>query len=404
VPVTTLANRRDRTGLVVALIALAALIFYVGTYLALSHPPRDQYGHVIGRDFVNTWMGARAVLAGNLHALLNVDLHNQMLTAVLGHMPPHNWSYPPALLLFIWPLGFLPYMTALAAWSLAGFAAYVGASATHSRSAKFLLFVAAAPAIAVNLHSGQTGFFTAAILILFFRFLDERPILAGALLGIMLCKPHLVVLFPLALALSGRWRVFATATVTVVVLIAATALAFGADIWSEYFRLVVPVQRGVLDTGTGFLSMMPTGFMHARMLGASNAVSWMVQAPFTVLALAAVLWTFAELPRFFSDNRSPLIGKRSRRRDPLLSAGVLLTASVVVSPYAFAYDMVVFGWLVAMLWPRLPAWGDRVLLLAVWTLPVTMLVLGDLMLPAAAPVLALFLIRLAVLARPQLPS
>ncbi|GAA0576498.1 glycosyltransferase 87 family protein [Rhizomicrobium electricum] len=385
-PVTTLANRRDRTGLVVALIALAALIFYVGTYLALSHPPRDQYGHVIGRDFVNTWMGARAVLAGNLHALLNVDLHNQMLTAVLGHMPPHNWSYPPALLLFIWPLGFLPYMAALAAWSLAGLAAYLGASATHHRSAKFLLFVAAAPAIAVNLHSGQTGFFTAAILILFFRFLDERPILAGALLGVMLCKPHLVVLFPLALALSGRWRVFAAATVTVVVLIAATALAFGADIWSEYFRLVVPVQRGVLDTGTGFLSMMPTGFMHARMLGASNATAWMVQTPFTVLALAAVIWTFA------------------KRRDPLLSAGVLLTASVVVSPYAFAYDMVVFGWLVAMLWPRLPAWGDRVLLLAVWTLPVTMLVLGDLMLPAAAPVLALFLIRLAVLARPQLPS
>nr|WP_279589353.1 glycosyltransferase family 87 protein [Rhizomicrobium electricum] len=301
-------------------------------------------------------------------------------------MPPHNWSYPPALLLFIWPLGFLPYMAALAAWSLAGLAAYLGASATHHRSAKFLLFVAAAPAIAVNLHSGQTGFFTAAILILFFRFLDERPILAGALLGVMLCKPHLVVLFPLALALSGRWRVFAAATVTVVVLIAATALAFGADIWSEYFRLVVPVQRGVLDTGTGFLSMMPTGFMHARMLGASNATAWMVQTPFTVLALAAVIWTFA------------------KRRDPLLSAGVLLTASVVVSPYAFAYDMVVFGWLVAMLWPRLPAWGDRVLLLAVWTLPVTMLVLGDLMLPAAAPVLALFLIRLAVLARPQLPS
>jgi len=99
------------------------------------------------------------------------------------------------------------------------------------------------------------------------------------------------------------------------------------------------------------------------------------------------------LSRFFSDNRFPLIGKRSgRRRDPLESAGVLLTASVLVSPYAFAYDMVVFGWLIAMLWPRRP---DRLLLLAVWTLPLTMLALGEVPLPVAAPILAIFLVRLA---------
>jgi hypothetical protein len=110
------------------------------------------------------------------------------------------------------------------------------------------------------------------------------------------------------------------------------------------------------------------------------------------------------LSRFFSDDRAPLIGKRSGRRDPLLSAGTLLTASVIVSPYSFAYDMVVFGWLVAMLWPRLPGWGDRALLLTVWTLPVTMLGLGDAMLPLAAPILAIFLIRLAALAPPRAPQ
>jgi alpha-1,2-mannosyltransferase len=377
---------RDRAGLIIALIGLIALILYAGSYLALSHPPRDQYGFVLGRDFVNTWMGAKTVLAGHARDVLQVGLHMRRLVDALGAMPPHNWSYPPALFLFIWPLGVLSYLPALAVWSLAGLAAYLGAAATHARSANYLLFVAAAPAIAVNLCSGQTGFFTAALLIVFFRVLDERPLLAGALLGLMLVKPHLVVLFPLALIVGGRWRTFAAAAMMVIVLIAATALAFGADIWSDYFRFVVPVQRGVLDTGTGFLSMMPTGFMHARMLGASNAVAWMVQIPFTLLAVAAVVWTFA------------------KRRDPLLSAGVLLTASVIVGPYAFAYDMVVFGWLVAKLWPRWPGWGDRGLLLTVWTLPVTMLALGEAMLPVAAPILALFLIRLTVQMRPQLPS
>ncbi len=379
----TAPSWRARTdgGLIIALASLLCLIFYIASYLAHAHPPRDAYGYVLGRDFVNTWMGARAVLSGTAHEILNVDVHIRRMSAVLGPMPPHNWSYPPALFLFIWPLGFLSYTGALAVWSVTGFAAYLGAAATHDRSLRFLLFVAAAPAIAVNLFSGQTGFFTAAILILFFRWLDERPILAGAVLGLMLCKPHLALLFPLALAFSGRWRTLLAAGASALMLVVATALIFGADIWSDYFRLVVPVQRGVLDTGTGFLTMMPTGFMHARMLGAPLSVAWKVQAVVAVAAVAIVAWTFV------------------KRRDPLLSAAVLLTASVIATPYSFNYDMVVFGWLTAMLWPRLPGIWDRLLLLAVWTLPVTMVVFGDLSLPLAVPILVLFLIRLAILAR-----
>ena len=383
----TVRTKRDAS-LVIAALGLIGLIAYVAAYLIQSQPPRDQFGQIIGRDFVNTWMGAKTVLAGRAHEVLQVGLHMRRLTEALGPMPPHNWSYPPALFLFIWPLGLLPYLAAYAVWSLLGYAAYLAASATHERRASYLLFVAAAPAVAVNLCSGQTGLFTAAILILVFRFLDEKPLLAGALLGLMLCKPHLVVLFPLALIVSGRWRVLGAAAVSSLALIAVTALVFGPSIWSDYFRLVVPVQRGVLDTGTGFLSMMPTGFMQARMLGASNLLAWTVQTPFTILSLAAVVWTFA------------------KRRDPLVSAGVLLTAGVLVGPYAFAYDMVVFGWLIARLWPRLPSRADRVLLFLVWTLPVTMLWAGDHGLAIAAPILAIFLIRLAFLVRvpaPQLP-
>lgn len=385
-PVTNNCKRDVSLG--IAALGLASLIVYVAAYLILSHPPRDQFGQIIGRDFVNTWMAAKTILDGHAREVLQVGLHMRRLVEALGPMPPHNWSYPPALFLFIWPLGYLPYLAACAMWSISGYAAYLFASATHDRRPAYLLLAAAAPAVAVNLCSGQTGFFTAAILILFFRYLDEKPLLAGALLGLMLCKPHLVVLFPLALLISGRWRVIAAAAISTAVLIAVTALIFGTEIWSDYFRFVLPVQRGVLDTGTGFLSMMPTAFMHARMLGASNAVAWMVQIPFTTGAFAAVVWAFA------------------KRRDPILVAGILLTASVLAGPYAFAYDMVIFGWLIAKLWPCLPCPADRILLVAVWTLPVTMLAAGDHLMPIAAPVLAIFLIRLAFLARgraPQLP-
>jgi hypothetical protein len=141
------------------------------------------------------------------------------------------------------------------------------------------------------------------------------------------------------------------------------------------------VQKGVMETGSGFLTMMPTGFMQARMMGADLATARLVQVPFTLLALAALLWTFA------------------KRRDPLLSIAILVTASFVVTPYVFDYDMVVFGWLIAMLWSRFNAGWDRALLLVIWTLPVAMLFYGGWYLPIAAPLMALFLIRLVKMQR-----
>lgn len=372
---------KDRLQFTVTVLAGVCLVGFLGNYLLQVETPRDHNGYIVGRDFVNTWMGARAVLAGRVTDLFHINVHMQQLLAAFGPMPPHNWSYPPTLLLFIWPVGFLPYLAACAAWSVAGFAAYLGASMRFDRSLRTLAFVAVAPAVGIDVFSGQTGFFTAALMILACRDLDERPIRAGVFLGAMICKPHLVVLFPLALALSGRWRTFCAAGATAILLVAAAAVAFGADVWTDYFRLVMPVQRGVLNTGTGFLSMMPTGFMNARMLGAPVPVAWSIQIPFTLLAVAAVVWTFRV------------------RRDPLLSYAVLLTASVVVTPYSFNYDMVVFGWLTAMLWSRFGGTWDRVLLLAVWALPVTMLPLGDQHLPVSAPLMAVFLIRLLSMLR-----
>jgi alpha-1,2-mannosyltransferase len=377
--------RRD-AGLIIALIGLAGLVVFFGDYLSHAHPPRDRWGYMLGRDFVNTWMGARAVLNGTVGSLLNVDAHNLALLHALGPMPPHNWSYPPALLLFIGPLGFFDYVPALALWSLVGYAAYVAASATFERSARYLILVAAAPVVAANLYSGQTGFFTAAVLILFFRFLDERPILSGAILGLMLCKPHLVLLFPLALLISGRWRTFVAAGGMAAALVGVTALVFGAHVWPDYFHMVVPVQRGVLDYGTGFITMMPTGFMHGRLMGLPLAQCWQIQVPFTLFGIGAVVWTFI------------------KRRDPVLSAAVLLTASIIATPYSFNYDMVAFGWLTAMLWPRLTGFWDRVLLVAVWTLPLSFVGAGELHLPLGAPFLAFFLVRLLAALSPPRPA
>src|SRR6185503_11273055 len=71
------------------------IIFELG-YFPFTRPPFDPLGYLIGRDFVNTWMGAGAALAGNPQPWFDFDTYNRALQALFGpSFPEHNWSYPP---------------------------------------------------------------------------------------------------------------------------------------------------------------------------------------------------------------------------------------------------------------------------------------------------------------------
>jgi hypothetical protein len=118
--------------------------------------------------------------------------------------------------------------------------------------------------------------------------------------------------------------------------------------------------------------MMPTVFMNARIAHVPLDVAWALQIAMSLAAVAAVVWTYW------------------RRRDPVLSVALFVTATFLVTPYAFNYDMVVFGWVIALL--REPL-DDR-LAMAVWTLPVTAMLLGLFGIPGSAAVLAAFAVRL----------
>src|SRR6185436_1676940 len=106
-------------GVVAAVFAVVA----AGSYLFYSMPPFDPFGYLTGRDFVNTWMGARATLDGDPKLWFDFTAYNAALHQIFGaNFPQHNWSYPPHLLLLIWPFGFLPYLAAYVLWCVIGFA------------------------------------------------------------------------------------------------------------------------------------------------------------------------------------------------------------------------------------------------------------------------------------------
>jgi hypothetical protein len=369
-------------------VAGAAFLFAIEfAYFMLSGipsfwvPSLDALGQTaIGRDFLNTWMGGRSAFAGGPVAWFDAPAYNKFLREFMGvaHMQEYFWSYPPHVLLFIWPFGLLPYFPAFLLWTLLGFAAFLFSVASAGVERRHLLFVAVAPAVAINVFVGQNGFFTAALLIGGLSNIERRPILAGIFFGILSVKPQLGLLLPLVLALGGHWRTIATATGTVAALVGATALLYGADIWTAYLEKVLPQQYYLQEHQGGLLlRMVPSVFYGARVMGLPLDTAWGLQTIVSAAGVAAVVWTFW------------------RRRDPVLSTALLVTAIFLVSPYSLSYDMVVLGWVVALVRQHETTGpADHYLLMAVWALPAAMLLNSELRTPTAALVLSAFVARL----------
>jgi alpha-1,2-mannosyltransferase len=363
-------------------ILLAVLISDFQLAAAQSFPNfiLDSGGFPVGRDFLNTWMGAKSAFSGGPAAWFDFHVYNEAVQQVTGdpNLPPLFWSYPPHLLLFIWPFGLLGFLPAYALWCIIGLALYVRASLAGGVDRRQWVFLAVAPAVAVNVFLGQNGFLTAALLIGGLANLDRRPIVAGILFGILTIKPQFGMLLPVMLVLTGRWRVIASAAATTLVLVAATALWFGADVWIGYVQKVVPQQHWLLiAAGDHAWNIVSSVFVSARLIGLSDDWAWAAQAVASCCAFSTVVWTFW------------------RRRDPVLSQALFVTATFLFSPWMLNYDMVVFGWVVALLRGRDDeTYVDHGLALAVWTLQGLMLPFGSSHIPIALIVLPLFAGRL----------
>ncbi len=364
-------------------ILLAVLGLEFDYYATQSFPSFafDIGGLPVGRDFLNTWMGGRSAFSGGPAAWFDFGTYSDVVRHVIGHpdMPPvFFWSYPPHLLLFIWPFGLLAFLPAYVLWCVVGLALYVWAALAGGVDRRYWLFLAVAPAVAVNVFFGQNGFLTAALLIGGLANLDRRPTVAGILFGILTIKPQFGLLLPVLLVMTSRWRVIAAAAATAAALVIVTAIWFGPHIWVEYLQKVVPQQHQLLITAGNYgWPIVSSVFVNARLIGLPDDWAWAAQALSSCCALGMVIWTFW------------------RRRDPVLSLALFVTATFLFSPWMLSYDMVVFGWVVALLRGREDnTYVDHSLALAVWALPILMLPFGFSHIPVALLVLPLFAGRL----------
>ena len=368
-------------------LTIGAAVFFVTLEIAVlvhagwppaGRPWLDAEHYVFGRDFINTWMGGRSVFFGGPAPWFDFRVYNEAIRRVMGQdYPLVFWSYPPHAVLFAWPFGLLPYLPAYLAWCAAGITIYL-LVAKQAVPQERLLFLAAAPSVAVCVFFGQNGFYTAALLIGGLLSRDRRPVLSGVLFGLLTVKPQMGLLLPVILLIERRWLTIAAAVATVAVLVTVTAMLFGWSVWIEYLQKVVPQQRWLTEHGGDLLfALVGSFYFGARLIHLPQGLDWAVQWIACAFAVAGVTWTYW------------------RRRDPALSFAVFATAIFLCPPYILSYDMVILGFVVALLRGRNDnTQADHWLYIAVWTLPITMMVAAIVKVPLAPIVLTAFACRL----------
>jgi hypothetical protein len=344
-------------------VVIFGLVLVMWTAAALP-TMMDAKGKPIGFDFMAFWSAARLAVEGRAAAAFSAAAMLQTArSAIPGviHMSGHLalWHYPPICLLLLLPLGLLPYLTALAVF-MAGTVALWAALVRRVLPDRANWIVAAAlPAGWINVIHGQNGFLTAALAGFALILLDSAPIMSGVLIGLLALKPHLALMFPIALIAGRHWRTFGAAAATVSALGSASFLAFGWTAWAAFFA-DMPHVRELLDSGWLPWGMMPSVYACALSLGAPDAVASALQG-LVAAAAAACVW-FAW--------RRPAAPFEAR-------AATLVIASLLAFPYVFYYDLTWAGlalaWLARDGMRRGFFQGEREVLLIAFLCPIAIL-------------------------------
>ncbi len=288
------------------------------------------YGEPNGFDFVGFWSASHLLLQGTpLAAYSSAALNHAALTISPRISLPELWPYPPNFLLLVAPLALLPAWLSYLIFTLFTTVVFVLLARRALPLRDAWLPIVAFPALWVNAGYGQNACVTAGLAFGAFLLLEKRPILAGVCIGLLSMKPHLALLFPIALACAGLWRVFWAAAATALVFTAMSIAVFGLAV-VPLFVHAIHIASLALNIGAAPWSQGASAFSALRLLGASSAIAYAAQAGTATFAALTVGWVWRTC-------------HATEVRALALVAGTMLT-----SPYLFIYDTVWLGIPLAM--------------------------------------------------------
>ena len=293
-------------------------------------------------DYLARWTAGGMVLDGQVSDLYDPAAQSR-IQADMGATRLSWFVSPPYVALLFAPLAALPYPVSAAVWTLVSVALLVWsartASGLHPRLARLgtptgMLVAGSCQPVLELVGGGQDTALVLAALVLGAKWLSQgRGLAAGLALGVGAVKPQLVVLVPVLLLMLRQWRALLGFVVSCAIAATAATLALGPQVWLDW--------RGVLTSALYTTEVQAAqAWKNDSMYG---LVASLVPAPsivvvlWVVLAGAVVVLTIKAWPHLKDTGPVSL----------LLVTTPLVT--VLVSPHAMVYDLVLLVPAVAFL-------------------------------------------------------
>jgi hypothetical protein len=309
---------------------LVSSIWLAQTYLASTAIGLASMDRVaFGNDFIDFWAAPRLALLGRVADVYNFSkFHVFQLATIDGPIHLYHYDYPPIMILLNLPFALLPYLWSLGVWFFGGlllFGLAVRAAWPRAmpRWGDVALYTLAVPATYANALSGQNGAWIAAIFGGGLMLMERRPILGGALLGMLVAKPQMAFLIPVALLCWRRWSALIAFSVTAAVLILVTVPLFGIDAWWAFANRVDILRRLVLEDDTKFWYIFISVFVAVRQLPAPLPLAYAAQAAASVMTLVLAIHAWR--------SSGPQSAKNA----------VLVIGTFLMTPYVQCYDLFV---------------------------------------------------------------
>ena len=293
----------------------------------------DIFGHPIGTDFISFYAAGSLAWKGSASAAYDVIQHFAAEKAAIDNdaISYYAFHYPPMFLLSLLPFVWLPYCLSLIAWQGVTLTFCLTMIQKVVDRKETLVLALAFPATFVTLSHGQSAFLTTGLFCGALYYLDRKPWLAGVMIGFLTIKPHLGILFPFLLILTGRWQVFWSATFAALVFAALSCAIFGLETW-QAFIASTSLATEELHTGLIFpLYKMQSLFASLRLNGVDLGVAYGAHGFFAVIAAVSVL-------------RAWRLGCSSEIKNAAFVTGTLL-----MTPYLLDYDLMLLAIVIACL-------------------------------------------------------
>ncbi|HEX6660879.1 MAG TPA: glycosyltransferase family 87 protein [Sphingomicrobium sp.] len=304
-------------------LALLLFLWVVGMGFALQKhgvPP------IWDSDYLNYWFAPRAIRAGvNPY---DVAAYKQYGLSFFpkANPPQFNFTYPPHSLFLFWPLSYFSAYVSYAAWDVLSLAAFWLAAKRVLPKGLPAVVAVLNPATFLCIQFGQTSLLAGALFLM-------AAGGSGVAAGLLTFKPQLGFLAAPLLLLKGRKPVL-IAVAAAVFLIASSQLLFGG--WIDFLKHLGGYQAGQIFDEEKKNIWYIIGTTPAMGYGRLGLVVYLAVSAI-VLSRNFNVWTAA-------------------------------TATFLMSPYGFHYDMSVaclgFAILIHAYWNDMPLWQRLVASLA----------------------------------------